>query len=265
MNKIIIFFLLFIISCNERKKYIFIDGQKAICNNILKDSILNGETYFYDSNNILKGIYSYHNGHLNGEAFEFYPSGEVKTKMNYLNGKFNGIMIHFDSSTSSRIIENYYYGLKSGSRLEINEKLDSIFYFFSLEGNELFKLDYDSIKGKYIDDVYKNYFFYKISSTEIENQLYKEPSIFLYKINPPKFRFTYSVIQIDSSYKTLKSIYQFNEKEFFEEYYFNENQIDSIRKSKNSYLALKLDIYDSLNNKKTEMKKLIREFLLEKK
>jgi hypothetical protein len=259
---ILIFSILILISC-QKKKFFKLDNETIVfCKDAKDDSTFNGETLVYNNTNSMSGKYYYTNGILNGKAIEYYGNTKKKVEMNYINGKLDGELLSYDSIGNLKLIESYYYGIKCGNRLEIKDNGDSIYSFKSLENDLLFFLEYPKVKGKYIDQVYSNFFFYYASASVIDNDYYEEPKIFIYNVYPPKFKFEYSLIQIDSSFKKIKTIYEFQGTNFFEEKYFDEMEINSIRKKSNSFIALNLDIYDSINNKRVNMKKLVKEFLL---
>jgi hypothetical protein len=130
------------------------------------------------------------------------------------------------------------------------------YYFYSLDDDILFYLNYDSIKGKRLIDLQSNYFFFRKSDYELtgENEYQtKGMELFLYTPNPPKFDFRYSLVLIDSSYKVLLVL-----KEFDNTLPWSAFDLTKNLETANAKLAIKLRIEDSINDQKMTFWKKLR-------
>ncbi len=81
----------------------------------------------------------------------------------------------------------------------------------------------------------------------------KGMELFLYTPNPPKFDFRYSLVLIDSNYKVLSVLKEFDNKVPWSRFDYKGDLAQV-----NTKLAVRLKIQDSINNKKIEMYKKVK-------
>jgi hypothetical protein len=137
-------------------------------------------------------------------------------------------------------LEDYDYG----ARMKYKKNEIEDYSFYSLDNKLLFHISYDSVKQKKITDLEHNFFFYNQSeyqlmdSTHLLSQSFKD--YFIYLPNPPKFKFEYSLVVIDSSLKVKREISKFSTKSPWAVFNKPELVID-----KNNLLALQIIITDT--------------------
>jgi len=79
----------------------------------LKNSVLDGESFFYNESGQIQQRLNYSEGKLNGES-DFYTNGKIYAKKNFLEGKLNGEANIFDDSGQKSATINYKNDLKEG-------------------------------------------------------------------------------------------------------------------------------------------------------
>jgi hypothetical protein len=241
------YFLIFIVvialGCAENSNNNSVyDLGDIIAKGNIKDSLFNGHIKFYEKKSgLLVKESNYTNNILNGKYRQYYSNGNINIEGMYSDGKPNGYVYYFDS-TGKIISQTFlYYGIRTGPSLEfINNQLKK-YYYFSLENEPLFYLDYDSIGNKGILDLATDFFF--ITQYSFGNNLNKEYRI--YNINPPKYNFQYSIVIINYQKEVLQTLKVFNDADLWHSFQIDDkNKLDS---GKN--YALKILINDSINNK----------------
>lgn len=243
-----ILFILFTIgiaSCNiEKERKVKVDDVFAI-GQISKDTIFNGFIKFYDTaTGQLVLTSNYKEGQLDGERIDYYSNNKIKSKVYYKDGKQNGDLITYDSTGHITFKQNFYYDLRVGPSIEYkNDEVDK-YYFHSLENKELFYLNYDSIKGKKLEQLNDTSFFFwhdNTYSTSDSNDI--NTDLFLYLPNPPKLNFKYFLCIIDEKYQIRQIIKTFNMKE-----YWSTIQLDFSNLKKDECFAIRLEIKDEFDS-----------------
>lgn len=248
---------IFLISCDGDKKQSIKIGDELAEGFITKDTVFDGLIKFYDINSHkLKRQCVYSNGVENGEQINYYKNGKIADKIFYENGKLNGFATVFDSSGNILNKDFFYYDIKVGPSIDFSNNRVSKYWFYSLDGNLLFYLDYDSrLHSKRITDVQPDYFFYKIKDySELTESGFSsdQEQYFIYTPNPPDYNFRYSMVAIDSSYKTETVLANFDNTRPWSTF-SSEDQIKTSQK-----LAVKLLIYDSIAGGDITMFKILK-------
>ena len=245
-----LFFLylsLIIISCHTTNpKSILVDNLRAE-GNISHDSIYDGQINFYDTiSNKLVIEANYKKGIMDGQETIFFENGSVARKDSYSDGKLDGEVFIYDKYGRILKKDTYYHGIRVGGNIEYSNEKPKYYWFCSLEYKNIFHLDYDSIKGRKIQELGINnllYFSHEYSVFGKADSLEKKTSYFLYTFNPPRFNLNYSLVLIDTSYNVLSVLKKFDNMKPWTEFDFDKNL-----EKKNQMQAVRLDIEDSINN-----------------
>lgn len=231
----------------QNKKEI-IEGRYKIVGNISNDSNYEGLVKFYDIKTD-KLLYesNYHEGKLKGETKYYNYKGDLVSVQNFLNNELNGFSYLYNKDQTSYSKTFYYYGIRVGPTIEYRKGIPYQYQFFSLENEPLFKIEYDSVAGKKISDLQQNFFFLHFQYFDkFEDGIFlkNQRACFTYLLNPPKYKFDYSLVKIDSSYKVLSTLSKIDNTFPFTTIDFpivsnKQGRVD---------MAIKLDIYDSIND-----------------
>ena len=79
----------------------------------LKNSVLDGKSFFYNEFGQIELRLNYSEGKLNGES-EFYANGKIYAKKNFFQGRLDGEVNIFDDSGQKLATINYKKDLKEG-------------------------------------------------------------------------------------------------------------------------------------------------------
>lgn len=247
--------VLVLFSCQRKgeKTLLINDNIKAV-GIIGVDSSYEGMIKFYDINsNRLLYSSNYKNNILDGEQATYYTNGKPKTIQEYSNGEINGYTSFFDSTGSIFSKQYTYYGIKAGHHINFYRNTPKEYGFYSLENELLFYINYDSLKTQKITELEESYFFYNARSFShlSESEVNRKKEFFLYLLNPPKFKFEYSIVQIDSNYNVISIDKILNNEKIWSRFSINKESGDTIS-------AIRLVIVDSSRNneKNTMFKKL---------
>jgi hypothetical protein len=199
-----------LISCNRNRRIrvddFFVEGD------ISKDTIYNGPISFYDTGtNTLTEVINYKNGVLEGERTGYFKNGKTNFKAYYKNGKLVDDTKTYDSAGNLLFRQNYYYGLNAGASSKYRNNQMVYYYFYSLENQELFHLDYDSISGKTVEQLQNgnDFFFWRTNKYLTPESQAEKTALFLYVPDPPKLNFKYSLCVIDSLYNVKRNVKNF--------------------------------------------------------
>lgn len=235
-----------IVCCNSKReehefRTIEKDGFK-IQGYFINDSILDGTAIFYNTNNEIVFKKTYKKGVLDGIFEEYYPNSNVKFRSTYKDGLKHGESFFFDSLEACKYSDFYFFNLPVGPITYFQKaQLASRFIFVSLENKTVLDIDYSSWNG--IEKYVRNFITYTYVVEKSDPDGYA--SLLLYIINPPKFMTNYAL------YKRSKNsianeifVMDLNSKNpFF--------QSTLPLPDENSYYIIKLDVYDSILNKRT--------------
>lgn len=243
------------IGCNSRAKLKeIILGDEKVVGNISKDTVFNGTILFFNKKtNELISESNYVDGNLEGKSIDYYPNGKVSSIANYRDDKLHGEMILFDQTGNRIKKENFYYNIRVGESINYKDKNVSQYNFFSLDGDLLFYLNYDSIRNRKITEYKKSFFFFhkrkyaNFSSGPLTDSL---TEVFLYMPSPPLFNFSYYLVRIDSSFQKENVIQHLNNSEPW--IVIDNLKVDLDEKF---YYAIKLNIIDSSNGDEITMYK----------
>ena len=205
-------------SCdNEKSKRVKVDDVIAE-GNISKDTIYNGLIKFYDTaTKQLVMTANYKDGILDGDRIDYYSTGKRKLQLHYQCGKINGEVKLFDSTGEVTLSQNIYFDLRVGSSIEYRNKQIGQYYFYSLENNELLHINYDSAKGKKIEQLNDTSFFFWHYNDRVSSDLnVPKTELFIYLPNPPKFNFEYSLCIINHQYDIRQTIKVFSQDKSWE-------------------------------------------------
>jgi hypothetical protein len=242
--------------CKSDKFRSVIIGDVKAFGDIDKDTTFNGLIIFSDihTGRIVREC-NYLNGVIHGEDREYYDNGQLSLRCDYDYGKQNGSLFIYDKD--GKIVQNnyFFYDIRVGNNTEYKNGILSNYNFYSLENNILFSLNYDSLKHKRITDLQSNYFFYhfnQYSDFSSEGGNPEKRELFVYTPSPPRFKFEYSLVAIDSTYKVLKVYRRIDN---IKPWSIIEIEDDSAAKI--NKLSLQLIISDSINDKTINLYKRI--------
>jgi hypothetical protein len=243
------------LSCKGRERQHettqIISGKWKAVGKINDDSMFIGKVKFYDlQSGLLDYTCEYSEGNLRGEKVDFYPNGHVAQRANYLCGKLYGNIEVYNSSGQIETKTFSYMNLATGPVINYKKGEPSSYDFYSLDQRIILHLNYDSIKGKSIDKLVKNFFFYNYNHFETFG-LKKDSGIdyFVYTPNPPHYSFQYDFVTLKDDY-IVDKILEVDKTE--------SNWITfSIRENAQLHYAIRLKIIDSINGDKLTMYKKI--------
>lgn len=243
-------FLILAIAClscssNNHKSIKTKDGLLAK-GDVDEQSRFQGLIKFYEPNShklVSEAIYK--DDRQEGESKFFYPNGKVKVWNEYRDGQAHGFTKHYNEQGELAFEQYFYYGLRVGPSVHFKNNQPQTYTFWSLDKEELFSLNYDSIGTKAINEVNKEFFFFTIKPLElIDNKASKSGrECFLYLPNPPKYTFSYSLCIVNEQYDVLETIRTFDPVQPW-----NTFLLDTSLTKKGQFLALRLKIDDQVNN-----------------
>lgn len=185
-----------------------IDGNLEVSGVFKEDSIYDGIMTFTDlRNNTVLSKTTFKEGVRNGISTEYYRNGKVKLLASYVNGEITGEAEYFDSLGFINYSQDYFYGIPVGGQVLYSLGLVNRYNYFNFEGELIFTLNYDSIKGAKIVDLSPEVFQFKIFDKMPISELNgNDTYIRIYELKPPKYLFEYSIIEIDSLNSVGKKI-----------------------------------------------------------
>lgn len=183
------------------------------------------------------------------EYKEYYKNRGLKIKVGLKDGKPHGRSYIYDSSGNLILTNFFYYGLRTGPGQNFKDGSITDYYFYSLESQEIYHLDYDSIGTKGLLEV--NNKFFHISSASMNDSTLE---FRIYNICPTKYKCNYNLIIADSLQHFKKLLYHFNDDSIWHTAIIN----TSYQLEKNEYYAIKIDVIDSVNHKDCVMQKFLR-------
>jgi antitoxin component YwqK of YwqJK toxin-antitoxin module len=251
--RFIFFVLLFtfnILGCKikkENRKYTTIENNGlTIKGYMISDTIFDDTVLFYNSTGNLFMKEFYANGKLNGVSEEFYPNGKIKMQTMYSNGLKNGLNRYFDSLGKPVYSDYFYYNLPVGPVVYYDSnEVASRFFFISFENRTLLDINYSTWKG--VNEFVLNFINYTYELQKTDSVL--QASLFLYLIQPPKISTKYSLYKrskknVDDQILVLNLSSEFP----FHNYTLPILEDDY-------HYSLQLDIYDSILNKRSIIKR----------
>ena len=242
------------VKLTKREKILLINDHIKAVGIIGTDTSYEGMIKFYDINsNRLLYSSNYKNNILDGEQVTYYTNGKPRTIQKYSNGEINGYTSFYDSIGNLFSKQYSYYGIKAGHHINFYLNAPKEYGFYSLENELLFYINYDSLKKHKITELEESYFFYNARSFSnlSESEVNRKREFFLYLLNPPKFKFEYSIVQIDSNYNVITIDKVLDNAKIWSKFSINKESPDTIS-------AVRLVIIDSSRNneKNTMFKKL---------
>ncbi len=232
----------FFSSCRAKKTRRILTDDVYAEGNISPDSIYSGRIKFYDTATInLVQESNYDNGILHGPRTDYHPNGKIKLKGMYRDGKKYGLVKFYDTDGRLATEQYFYYDLVVGPTIEYKNKEPRFYYFSSIENRDLFFIDYDSIQGKKIEEIQESFFFYNIyeTSENFEDTSNIKKEYFLYLLNPPKFKFSYSLCIIKNNYDIIKEVVKFGKEKIWDTFVVSRRDL-----KENEIYALKLEVDD---------------------
>lgn len=232
---------IFLIGCfRGRTREIKVDNMIAR-GEIGSNNTYNGQIDFFDaSTHRLIAKENYVDNVQNGASLRFYGNGAIKFKGSYVMGKLHGYAYLYDSAGSLLLTNYYYFGLPGGPIIRYSNGLISDYLYYSLDGDLLFEINYDSIGIHKITDIVKGFFAFTTRTVGVENAgEATNPMIhlFLYKFSPPGYEFLYDLVSIDQDYHVIDELKKFNANQPWEDYDFQPQAHDKIQ-----YFAIRLRI-----------------------
>jgi hypothetical protein len=253
MYKLFIAVILFsLLGCNRKNRSITIDENTIAQGDIGNDSSYNGLIKFYEKgSNILLSEQYYLNNVQNGTTKDYYPNGILKDSLNYIGGEENGDAFFYDSKGNLQTKNYYYYGLRVGGSTIYSNNKPQDYLFYSFDNDLLFKLDYDSIGTNRIDDIKTGGFFFYNSAIASNSDGQEIFHYNVYMINPPRYKFEYSLVTTDSFFKENTEVKKLDSQRPWDSFSIG-------RKVDCDKYAIKLVIEDSINNHESIMFKRLK-------
>jgi hypothetical protein len=242
------------VSCHSATtKPYYLDGER-IEGNLTPGPVFNGRIRFYDSvTNKLLAACDYRGGKKNGRYEHYFRKGGLESVSYFVNDLKNGKEWIYD--TTGRLINehDYYYGLRAGNDARYEYGRLKTYHFNDLEDKVLIRLDYDSLEGRRLTDILKDYYFYSFVAFGYANDTIHRRQYFLYTPNPPKVSFKYSLVKVDEKYNVLSHIMEFDQAKIWTNFIY-----DLAWNEPGKLVAIKLDIADSINHKEITSFKVLR-------
>ena len=234
---------------HEKKRIVFGNYLAEGVIKIDKDTVFEGPIKFYDrASKRLSYEENYRNGIAEGLSRSYFPNGKTKIQLNFRDGRELGFVNYFDT-TGNLISRNYmYYGIRLGPGLDYSNGKLLNYSYYDFDHNLLFALNYDSVQGRRIDQLQKGFFYYLGYDVIHDDEFQK--SYLLYLINPPKYRFDYSLVLVDERYQAKKIIQTFGADLVIAKF-------NTVRNNMESKYALQLKVYDSINDQTNIMVKVL--------
>ncbi|MBX2925899.1 MAG: hypothetical protein KF746_27130 [Chitinophagaceae bacterium] len=253
---VVLLLIAFFLNCKTKtNKKITIQDNRRIEGYVNDKLLYDGVVRYYDAQtDQLLQESTFADGKLNGETRTYDLIGQITSEQMYESDKLNGWSSLFDSSGKIIYKNYYYYGLKVGAVQFFKSGVPADYYFYTFDNQLLLHLDYDSLHGKKINEIQPNLFYFQLRSYDLKeslSELPEESECFLYTLNPPQFDFKYSLISTDSSFNDQKIIKKIENETPFRVFTLP-------RTERGRLIALKLDIYDSINETSGHFFKKIR-------
>lgn len=239
------FLFVLCIACknNSRKKIVTVnkDGL-TVKGYIVNDSIFDDTVYYYDAREQLVRKEYFQSGKLEGHSIEFYANGKMRSLFSYTSSIRNGVNGYYDSSGRIVYRDFYYYGVPVGPITLFDEKESpKRFFFINFQNETLMDIDYRNWLG--VSTIYGNCINYTYGMQRRDTT--REVSLFLYLINPPKFKFEYSIFKKKSrSEKDFRKV-----KDISSDYPFIDLALPMLPLDEQYVIGL--NIYDSILKKET--------------
>ena len=241
--------LLILSSCFSLDKKLkrYDNGEYIVEGYFDNDTNYNGLVKYYDpvDNSLVYESYFVNNS-LEGISTRYHKNGKKEHELPFEKDKVNGWKRYYDTLGQLESEHYVYYDLSCGPTIYYSNGELSEYYFYSLERDLLFYLDYDSIGNKNIKDLQDEFFYYYVEdfrSNSREN--YKvEPGCFLYLPSPPGYEFKYSLCMIDENNKVVKTVEEFDNTNIW--YQFD---IELSKLKRGTRYALRLQVKDEKTNK----------------
>jgi len=183
------------------------------------------------------------------DYIEYYKNGVLKIKGGLKDGLPHGRSYIYDSSGNLILTNFFYYGLRTGPGQNFKDGSITDYYFYSLESQEIYHLNYDSIGTKGLLEVNNN--FFHINSVSIDDSTLE---FRIYNICPSKYKCDYNLIIADSLQNFKRLLHHFSNDSIWHTVKIN----TSLQLDKNEYYAIKIDVIDSINRKDCVMQKYLR-------
>jgi hypothetical protein len=223
-------------------------GGNRVVGNISDDTIYTGLIRFYNgSSNVLSEEVEYNSdGRMNGKRTLFYPNGNTRALSFYDNGKRLGYNTLFDSTGKIANNSFWYYDIRVGPSVDYYNGKPSRYYFYTFENELLYYLNYDELTDKKIVDLERNYFrLVKYDSASYwQGNLEEAGTEYrIYLLNPPKYKFDYDIVHIDSAYHVMDTIDRLDVDLPFANFTIRNSRSNSF------FPAVRLTVEDSMNSK----------------
>lgn len=175
----------------------------------------------------------------------------MKYACNYINGDVHGFA-ELRDSTGRLLITNYFFHNLPLGPISLYEA-DSIkkYSYYDFDGAQLFNINYDSANGVKITDLQDRFFFHHVRPSQNERGT-NNNYLFMYLLDPPKYDFTYELVTIDDTYE-VKNI----EQKIDNSLVFKKILLPPENSEPNRHLAIRLTIYDSINELENVMFKVL--------
>lgn len=237
----------FCFCCKTKPKILTIEKNGlTIKGLVINDSLFNDTVYTINKDNriIKKELYSF--GRPSGFSFDYNLNGSLSGISNYYNGLKHGNNYYFDTIGKLRYSDNYYYDIIVGPVIYYGQDGDADKYFFvSLDNKTLLYFDYREWSG--VSEVVSKLIQYTYEYQKVDTV--ENTSLFLYLMKIPKFSLEYSLFKKGNfggaDVTILKNIKNDNP--------FLDISLPILNDS--FYYSVRLEIYDSILNKKSVINK----------
>ncbi len=260
--RILFVFIILISSCQaDRSERIIKEQNIRIVGDIKDDTIYNGAIKIYSlKTKKLLAEKNFRNNILNGPFKMYYIEGGLSLFANFENDQLNGYRYLYDKSGWLEQKDFHFHGIRVGPVLEYNSGALTQYYFNSFDNNKLVDIIYDSLSHETLLNHQKSFFFIqKRTFDEFINDdqtLSEKCEYFIYLPNPPKFRFSYSLVVINNNYEVVQDIRKLKNADM--PWVVFDLEKDITKKVNRNY-AVELEIYDSINSKNYWLYKMLKD------
>lgn len=229
-------------ACNTKKQPTRLVLDDLVAVGFFEDSVFDGLVSFYDkkSGRMVKQC-DYDSGVENGLYKQFHPNGQLWIEARYTHGVSNGMNYLYSERGELMSTSYQYYGLPVGPFTEYANSKPKWFTFSSLNYESMLDIDYDSLGDRGLLGVTDDMIFL----TALKRQFSSNPLYRLFLIQPPGFRFEYSLVSVDTLTEVTKRIRVFEQ----EEIPWVEFELDHNARPANSIYGIQLDAKDSIKGK----------------
>ena len=214
---------------------------------VINDTLFDDTVYYYNKDNVVIRKEFFKIGKKYGLSIDYHSNGVPKIQTMYPDGLKNGFNSYFDTAGNCFYRDYYYYyDLVTGPiEFYYENRMPKRFFFVNLQNETLMDIDYNYWAG--IKNIVPNCINYTYNIQKEDT--IRKASLLLYLINPPRFSFMYSLLELKrKSDEEVSVVHEFENSMPFE-------NLSLPLLPDSLYYSIRLAVYDSLLRKKTIINK----------